>query len=326
MKKILSLLLLTFMAMNMTAQEGTKTGWLWEVNGNGLAQKSYLFGTCHGDGHDFTREEVLGISGLDDALNNVKIALYEGGMNKETSETDSAEMISELEKMKKMMKHPGPELMMPEGAYYKPLFDTVAHFNEVNNFLTYQMKDNEYWKKNPRYWLIRMRLYIAFAMRRGTPLDVVLNQETVNRGIETRYVEEREEIGGTLFSKLTDTSVIDTLSMKEQVKSLYSIVHYIINNDSVTNYFRAFADIYLKNDTCMMWNYLNEAGFVAGAESEDDNGHEILHDRNVKWIPVIMKNIAEAPCIVAVGCRHLMGRESLIALLRREGYTVEAVK
>ena len=61
MKKILSLLLLTFMAMNMTAQEGTKTGWLWEVSGNGLAQKSYLFGTCHGDGHDFTREEVLGI-------------------------------------------------------------------------------------------------------------------------------------------------------------------------------------------------------------------------------------------------------------------------
>jgi uncharacterized protein YbaP (TraB family) len=30
--------------------------------------------------------------------------------------------------------------------------------------------------------------------------------------------------------------------------------------------------------------------------------------------------------MVAVGCRHLMGSESLIALLRREGYTVEPVK
>lgn len=47
---------------------------------------------------------------------------------------------------------------------------------------------------------------------------------------------------------------------------------------------------------------------------------------NVAWIPVIKKNFAEKSCMVAVGCRHLMGSESLIALLRREGYTVEPVK
>ena len=109
-------------------------------------------------------------------------------------------------------------------------------------------------------------------------------------------------------------------------KSLYSIVHYVINNDSVNSYFQAFANVYLQNDTCMMWQYLNKAGFVAGAESEDDNDHEIQYDRNVKWIPVIKKNIADASCMVAVGCRHLMGSESLIAMLRREGYTVEPVK
>ena len=31
-------------------------------------------------------------------------------------------------------------------------------------------------------------------------------------------------------------------------------------------------------------------------------------------------------CMIAVGCRHLLGSESLIALLRRKGYTVEPVK
>jgi uncharacterized protein YbaP (TraB family) len=167
---------------------------------------------------------------------------------------------------------------------------------------------------------------MAFGMRRGTPLDVILKQETVKRGIEPRYVEERGEIGNTLFSKILDTSVIDTMSMKQQVKSLYSIVHYVINNDSVNSYFQAFANVYLQNDTCMMWKYLNKAGFVAGAESEDDNDHEIQYDRNVKWIPVIRENIAERPSMIAVGCRHLMGSESLIAMLRREGYTVEPFK
>ena len=304
---------------------GCNPGWLWTISGNGLQQKSYFFGTCHGEGHNFTSEELLGISGLDDALNNVKAVLFEGGMNTEISKADSVAIISEVENTMKKLKHPGAEYMMPEGTYYKPLFDTVAHFNEVNKFLYYQMKDPEYWKKNPRYWLTRMRLYMV-GIRRGTPIDVVLKQETVERGIESRYVEERDEIGNSLFSKITDTSVIDTMSMKEQVKSLYKIVHYVINNDSVNSYFQAFANVYLQNDTCMMWQYLDKAGFVAGAESEDDNDHEIQYDRNVKWIPVIMKNITDASCMVAVGCRHLMGSESLIAMLRREGYTVEPVK
>ena len=305
---------------------GHNPGWLWEISGNGLQQKSYLFGTCHGEGHNFTREELLGISGLDDALNDVKAVLFEGGMNTEISKADSAAIISELQNTMKKLTHPGAEYMMPEGTYYKPLFDTVAHFNEVNKFLYYKMKDPEYWKKNPRYWLARMRLYMAFGMRRGTPLDVILKQETVKRGIESRYVEERDEIGNKLFSEIFDTSVIDTLSMKEQVKSLYSIVHHVINNDSVNSFFQAFANVYLQNDTCMMWQYLNKAGFVAGAESEDDDHHEIQYDRNVKWIPVIKENITVSPCMVAVGCRHLMGSESLIALLRREGYTVEPFK
>ncbi len=324
-------ILFALASLTVTAQDAkdaaeTHPGWLWEISGNGLQQKSYLFGTCHGEGHNFTREEVLGISGMDEALNDVKAVLFEGGMNTEISKTDSTALISELEKIKKWLTHPGVECLMPEGTYYKPLFDTVAHFNEVNRFLTYQMKDTEYWKKNPRYWLVRMRFYIGFVMRRGTPVDVILKQETVKRGIETRYVEERDQIGSTIFSKFMDTSVIDTLSMKEQVKSLYSIVHYIINNDNMNSYIQALANVYLKNDTCMMWKFLDEAGFVAGAESADDNNHEILHDRNLKWIPRIKKNISESPCMVAVGCRHLMGSESLIALLRREGYTVEPVK
>ena len=51
----------------------------------------------------------------------------------------------------------------------------------------------------------------------------------------------------------------------------------------------------------------------------------MLNDRNAAWIPVIKENIAKRPCMIAVGCRHLMGPASLIAMLRREGYTVEPV-
>ena len=186
MKRIILYLNLVFAAITASSQNHSDNcpGWLWAVSGKGLAQKSYLFGTCHGDGHNFTKEEVLGIAGMENALKEVKAVLFEGGLNTEMTQVDSTEIVAEVEKMKKWLKNPGPEYMMPEGTYYKPLFDSITHFNEVNKFLYYEMKDPEYWKKNPRYWLGRIRLYIGFIWKRGTPVDVVLKQETDNRGIE----------------------------------------------------------------------------------------------------------------------------------------------
>lgn len=82
----------------------------------------------------------------------------------------------------------------------------------------------------------------------------------------------------------------------------------------------------LENDTCKFGNYIRSMDAVPGAESADDNNHEILHDRNLLWIPVIKENIVARPCMIAVGYRHLMGRESLIPLLRRDGYTVTPIR
>ena len=82
----------------------------------------------------------------------------------------------------------------------------------------------------------------------------------------------------------------------------------------------------MKNDTCKFGDYVRNFGQVPGAESGKDNNHALLHDRNVKWMSAIKDNFVVRPCMVAVGCRHLLGSESLIAMLRREGFTVEAVK
>lgn len=36
-----------------------KDGMLWEISGNGLSHKSYLFGTMHGGGHNFSQKEIF---------------------------------------------------------------------------------------------------------------------------------------------------------------------------------------------------------------------------------------------------------------------------
>ena len=51
----------------------------------------------------------------------------------------------------------------------------------------------------------------------------------------------------------------------------------------------------------------------------------LLEDRNARWIGQLETLFQDGPCLVAVGAVHLVGVDGLIAALRRDGYTVEAV-
>lgn len=72
--------------------------------------------------------------------------------------------------------------------------------------------------------------------------------------------------------------------------------------------------------------WLKEIGQIPGMEENDPSKKKIGYDRNVAWIPLIEEKIAARPTMIAVGCRHLLGSQSLIAMLRRKGYTVEPIK
>lgn len=52
----------------------------------------------------------------------------------------------------------------------------------------------------------------------------------------------------------------------------------------------------------------------------------LLDSRNRNWVPLLEAAMQERPVMVAVGAGHLAGGQGLIALLRAQGYTVEAVK
>ena len=60
-------------------------------------------------------------------------------------------------------------------------------------------------------------------------------------------------------------------------------------------------------------------------EFGDDLG-AFLDDRNKKWIPRMAGIMQRGPVFFAVGAGHLSGKNGVIALLRKAGYTVDAVK
>ncbi len=52
----------------------------------------------------------------------------------------------------------------------------------------------------------------------------------------------------------------------------------------------------------------------------------LLYNRNRKWARELKKLLPGRSLLVAVGAAHLPGKEGVIELLRKEGYTVEPVK
>ena len=51
----------------------------------------------------------------------------------------------------------------------------------------------------------------------------------------------------------------------------------------------------------------------------------LLEDRNARWLGQLETLFQDGPCLVAVGAVHLVGADGLLAALRRDGYTIEAV-
>ena len=265
---------------------------------------------------------MFSFPGLQEAFDESKMLFNETELNPEHA--DTAALNKFWRSIGELFHNPGPEYMMPEGVDFRTLYDSTAHFKEVDDYLAIKYSDPEYWKKTPGYWFMRLGVALFIATRQAKAVDELLYEEAVNQGKETGGLEEMKDIDGSLQSMFTDTKGIDTLSMKEQADTLYRMIRDGNNGTTRRKYQRVYK-AYISNDTCQVAKHIAEYPEIYGGKN-NSHDKEIFDDRNEAWIPVIKKNIPEKTCMIAVGCRHLMGPASLIAMLRREGYTVEPVK
>lgn len=59
--------------------------------------------------------------------------------------------------------------------------------------------------------------------------------------------------------------------------------------------------------------------------SGGENDDMLLKNRNVNWVKQLKTILKEKNIFMAVGAAHLFGKDGLIVLLRKEGYTVRAI-
>lgn len=111
--------------------------------------------------------------------------------------------------------------------------------------------------------------------------------------------------------------VFDNIPYEDQLKSLIEMAEKGMEEskkgfDEMTRY-------YNDEDLEGLLKVTAEQGLEA------DFQESLVDQRNRNWIPLITKMAKEKPTFIGVGALHLPGEQGVINLLRKEGYTVEAV-
>lgn len=136
--------------------------------------------------------------------------------------------------------------------------------------------------------------------------EMLLIQYAKTKNIPVKGLEQVEE----------QLAAIDKQPLDSQAVALQKMV---MRFDSVQQAFTQLTEVYKKKHIDSLYH------FMRGSGMDDAFKTALLSERNLRWIPRIKAIATKQPSFFAVGAGHLGGDQGVIALLRKEGYTVKPV-
>ncbi len=268
---------------------------VWKITGNGLKKPSYLYGTIHMiPKNQYEMPDVIR-----EALDNSK---------RVTFEIDMKEMTNLRTQMSLMTK-----AFMPNGKTIKDLLSP-----EDYTFVKGKMAE----KGLPGGMMERMKplfLSTLFSGDEGgsgqdngamTSVEMELYQSTKNRRLETAGLETTSY----------QMSIFDSIPYQAQAKMLVDGLRASVTDPTGgENQLDQLLKLYHAQDINAMQTMISDEGEGMAAYEEI-----LLKKRNRNWIAPMGRMMREKPTLFAVGAGHLGGPGGVVALLRKEGYRVEA--
>ncbi len=256
---------------------------LWEISGKGLSRPSYLFGTFH----LMCKEDIQLSQNLKQAIKDSKELYLEMDMD-DPSNTLGALLF----------------MNMKDGKTLKDLY-TEEEYTRLNNFF----KDS---LGMPVTMLQRMKPNFLEALL----YPKMMPCKTMS-GVEQELMllakNEKKEIKG--FETIAfQASVFDSIPYEKQARELLKTIDSV---SSYKEYFDTMVATYKSQQLSLIEKMLSKAEF--GVEENKDI---LLDNRNKNWVIQLKKIMHETNVFIAVGTGHLVGENGLIALLRKEGYTL----
>ena len=257
---------------------------LWEVSGNGLSQSSYLFGTFH----LMCKNDIHFSGQLTTAVGRAEKIYMEMDMD------DPAIMLGGLLLMN-----------MKDGKTLQQLY-SAAEYKRLEIFF----RDSLH---TPLSFLQKMKPFFLEALL----YPKMMPCKTIS-GVEEELMKvaklEKKEIKGFETMEF-QASVFDSIPYEEQAKELLKSIDSMAVNK---NNFDTMMNVYKSQQINEIENLFSKS--EAGMQDHQDL---LLNDRNKNWVAQLKTIMKTTPVFVAVGAGHLVGKLGLIALLRKEGYTVQ---
>lgn len=283
---------------------GAQAQLLYKISGKGLEKESYIIGTYHLAPASFADD----IKGAREALQSVDAVCGELDMSDIMGEAS----LSLTEAM-----------MLPEGQFITDIL-TDEQLTRLNGYMMEVLGmdfNNPMCKRmlgRYRPSALAMNLEVA-AFAKVTPGFNPLKL------IDNHFQVEATKMGKRVLGLETVEAQIDALfgdsSIEDEVVSLMEIVD---DPEATHEAMKALADAYFAQDIKAIGKCVT-ADISKGAEGAEE-WERICIRRNHNWIAQMPAIMEEQPTLFVVGAAHLIGDDGVIALLKKEGYKVKAVK
>lgn len=281
---------------------------LYKISGNGLEKPSYILGTYH-------MKDI-------DALQNIK------GSEKVVWLVD--QFCGELDrknfiKVMRLNNSAKPD-SLPNGQTIKDLF-SAKQFEQINERLKSEL--NIDFITYPQLLSQMGRLYPASFASMLT-MDLLMDVNNINSTtfvpMDVALVITGEQFGKPVIGLETAELQFKILTrlppLKEQKKQLLDLID---NWEGVKMLAEYMGKAYEQQNVAFYTELLknkHSRRVLVGTKTT----YELLFtERNIKWaekMPLIME---QKPTLFFVGALHLIGKDSVLALLKKQGYTIEPV-
>ncbi len=259
---------------------------LWKISGKDLTEASYLFGTIH-----ITCDATLPQK-VKDAMDKTQQLYLELDMDDDSMKTE-------------MMGH----LMMKDGVTMESLA-SKEDFKIVDTFLTKNVGFPAKMVSTVKPFMISAMLY---------PKMIDCPMQSVEEELMKVAKEQKEPIFG-LETVAEQLNVFDAIPYQAQMDELVKTAKSGLKRDKAE--LKSMLAVYKSEDVDAMQKMTKESDNVLTSKYDDI----LLNDRNKNWIPKITAVAKTKSTFFGVGAAHLAGENGVINLLRKQGYTVEAVK
>ena len=258
---------------------------LWEISGKDLKQPSYLFGTFH----ILCKDDIQFSANLQTALKASNQVYFE----------------MDLDDPKNTLG--GMFFMNMKDKTLADLY-TVEELQKVTKFYKDSLKMNLSYFNKMKPMMLAALLYPRM-MPCKMPSGVEIELMTIAK-------KEKKEILG--FETIEfQSSIFDSIPYGVQAKDLLK------NIDSMNKYkvyFNKMVQTYKNQQTDSLVAIVNDKTF-----SDGENNDALLKNRNLNWVKQLNTILPKTNMFMAVGAAHLFGKDGLIDLLRKNGYTIKPI-